>query len=37
VFGLTPSLIVSRLQTQAETYKADLKSSEAADTAPSPG
>ena len=31
VFGLTPSLIVTRLQTQAEAYKADLKSSEAAE------
>jgi hypothetical protein len=31
VFGLTPNLLIGRLQQQAESYKADLKSSEAAE------
>jgi hypothetical protein len=31
IFGLTPNLLISRLQQQAESYKADLKSSEAAE------
>jgi len=34
VFGLTPSLLMSGLQKQAESYKADLKSSEPAESAP---
>jgi len=29
VFGLTPSALISRLQSEAEKYKSDLKSSEA--------
>ncbi len=28
VFGLTPSALISRLQSEAEKYKSDLKSSE---------
>ena len=31
VFGLTPTLLLARLQQQAESYKADLKSSEIAE------
>jgi hypothetical protein len=31
VFGLTPNLLIRRLDQQAESYKADLKSSEAAE------
>jgi hypothetical protein len=31
VFGLTPTLLLTRLQQQAESYKADLKSSEIAE------
>ncbi len=34
VFGLTPSLLMAGLQKQAESYKADLKSSEPAESAP---
>jgi hypothetical protein len=33
VFGLTPNLLIVRLQRQAEQYKADLKSSEAGEAA----
>ena len=32
IFGLTPSLLITRLQQQAEQYKADLRGSEAAET-----
>jgi hypothetical protein len=32
VFGLTPSLLIRRLQNQAEQYKADLRGSEAGET-----
>jgi hypothetical protein len=31
IFGLTPNLLIHRLEQQAESYKADLKSSEAAE------
>ena len=34
VFGLTPSLLMAGLQRQAESYKADLKSSEPAESTP---
>ncbi len=34
VFGLTPSLLMAGLQKQAESYKADLKSSEPAESTP---
>jgi hypothetical protein len=36
VFGLTPTLLLTRLQQQAESYKADLKSSEIAEQQPVP-
>ena len=35
VFGLTPTLLITRLQSRAESYKADLKSSEPAEQSPS--
>lgn len=35
IFGLTPSLLMTRLHSNAEKFKVDLRSTEAAETAPS--
>lgn len=36
VFGLTPNLLIANLHSKAESYKTDLKSSKASQSAPMP-